>query len=196
MAHQVGVFKANDGSGDYLFTNSQIVALYSAIGGYVPGNPNTDNGCDEITAWNYWKNTGAPAGQNQIAGYVSVNPANTVEIQTAIDLFENVAFGIELPNAWVNPFPSANGFTWDVAGPSNPNNGHAFCGVGYNANGVQICTWGMVGTITWKALEKYCASSSGGALYSMISTEILNSATQKSPTGLDWTTLQADFSLL
>ena len=52
--HVVGLATGNGGD---LFhaTNDQIIADYSAISGYDPNNPkNTDNGCDEVTALNYW----------------------------------------------------------------------------------------------------------------------------------------------
>lgn len=196
MGHQIGVFTSYNGGTPYIFTNTQIVTLYSAIAGYVPGEPSTDNGTDPLTAWNYWKNTGAPIGLNKIAGYVSVNAANNSEVMEAIDLFENVAFAVNLPDAWINPFPSANGFIWDVAGASDPDNGHCFAGVGYNANGVIINTWGMIGTLTWAAVEKYAVAKSDGALYTMITTELLNAQSQTSITGLNWAQLESDLQTL
>ena len=197
IGHQIGVFTSYNGGNTVLFSNGDIVAAYSNIAGYIPGNPNTDQGTDPLIAWNYWKNTGFPSNNvNKIAGYVSVNASNTVEVMEAIDIFETVSFTIDLPDAYINPFPSANGFIWDIAGASDPNNGHCFAGVGYNANGIIINTWGMIGTMTWDAVKQYAVSNSGGALYTMISTEILNSQSQTNPTGLNWTQLEADLQVL
>ena len=55
--HIVGV---ETGNANDLFnaTNQQVTSDYSAIGGYVPGNSSTDNGCDEVTALNYWTEKG------------------------------------------------------------------------------------------------------------------------------------------
>ena len=55
IAHLVGVFTGNAGQTPQQFTNAQITGMYSAIGGYVPGDASTDNGCDERTAMAYWQ---------------------------------------------------------------------------------------------------------------------------------------------
>jgi hypothetical protein len=193
MAHLMGVFSANAGAGQQIFTDAQIVALYSAIGGYVPGQPSTDQGCDEVTALNYWENNGAPAGSGRIAGWLAVDPSNPEEYRTALYLFENLFFGIELPDAWVNPFPSESGFTWDVAGSADPNNGHCIVGVGYAERGVTVDTWGLAGVMTDAAIAEYCAAENGGALYTVLSQNAINKAVAKSPAGFDWSQLVADF---
>ena len=192
IGHVVGVLTGN-ASKQFLYSNSEIVALYSAIGGYVPGHPNTDNGCDEQTALNYWQHNGAPEDENKIAGWISVNGADPVEFRTALWLFENLYFGLELPDKWVNPEPTTSGFTWDVAGPPDPNNGHCVVGVGYTSKGVKICSWGMLGLLTDAAIAKYATKTGEGELYTVVSQEAINKATQKAPAGFDWSQLIADF---
>lgn len=193
MAHVVGVLTGNSGTPPFIYKNQQIVELYSAIGGYVPGDPSTDNGCDEQTALNYWENKGAPAGSHRIAGFLAVDPTNPEEYRTALWLFENLYFGLELPDEWINPFPSASGFVWDVAGPPDPDNGHCVVGVGYNEKGVTINTWGMTGLMTDAAIAEYAAQSANGDLYTVVSVDSLNKVTQKAPSGFDWSQLVADF---
>ncbi len=193
IAHVVGVFTGNAGGPPFIYTNDQITVLYSAIGGYVPNDPSTDRGCDEVTALNYWENNGAPVGSHRIAGWLSVNASDPAEYRTALWLFENLYFGFELPDAWINPMPSASGFTWDAAGKADPNNGHCFVGVGYNAAGVTIDTWGMTGLLTDKAIAKYGAEASHGAVYTVVSADAINKASQKAPSGFDWSQLIADF---
>jgi hypothetical protein len=192
IGHVVGVLTGGAGK-QYLYTNAQITELYSAIGGYVPGHPNTDNGCDEQTALNYWQHNGAPAGANKIAGWISVNGLDPDEYRTALWLFENLYFGLELPDKWISPMPSAPGFTWDVAGPPNPDNGHCIVGVGYGGKGVKICTWGMLGLLTDAAVEKYATKSGEGELYTVVSQDAINKAAAKAPNGFDWSQLVADF---
>ena len=200
MAHVVGVLTANAGAKPFLYTNKQIIGLYSAIGGYVPGDPSTDQGCDEQTALNYWENNGAlppkttsPTGSHKIAGWMTVDSTNLQEVQTALWLFENLYFGLELPDAWVNPAPQASGFTWDVAGAPDPNNGHCVVGVGYTAAGVVIDTWGMTGLMTNAAVAQYPNQGSGGELYTVVSMDAIGKANQKAPNGFDWSQLIADF---
>jgi hypothetical protein len=193
LAHIVGVLTGNAGSKPFVYTNEQIITLYSAIGGYVPGDPSTDRGCDEQTALNYWENNGAPAGSHKIAGWLSVNGADPSEYRTALWLFENLYLGMELPDAWIKPMPSSSGFVWDHAGPPDPKNGHCVAGVGYTAKGVTISTWGMTGLITDAAIAKYCVQSAHGELYTVVSQDGLNKATGKAPNGFDWSQLVADF---
>lgn len=193
MAHLVGLFTANAGQTPVVFTNAQLLALYSAIGGYVPGNPATDNGCNETDALNYWQNHGAPAGSHQIAGWLAVDPRNKTEVMQALWLFENLIFGVELPDAWLNV--TGSGFTWD-AGTPNPNNGHCFVGTGYDSTGVKVSTWGMLGTLTWQALTVDVGPQAGGELYVVLSQDMINRATAKAPNGFNWGALASDFAAI
>ena len=194
--HTGGLFLANAGVTPVPFTEAEVIAFYSATSGYVPGDPDTDNGADEVTVLNYWKQTGLIPGQHKITGYMAVDPTNKIEQQQAMWLFESLYFGIELPDAWVNPMPGASGFVWDVAGGANPNYGHCFVGVGYNAQGVQIDSWGMIGTITWGAINKYCRPSPGGELYTILGPDSISKATAKNAAGFDATQLLADLQAI
>jgi hypothetical protein len=192
--HVIGLETFNAGAG-FTATSEQILADYEAIGGYQPGHPNTDQGCDEETAMHYWTQAGFADG-SKLAGFLHIDAQNQTEIQQAMFLFENLFFGVELPDAWINPYPSASGFTWDVGVP-NIQNGHAFMGVGYNANGVQIDTWGMVGTITWPAVAQLCSGgSAGGQLFTLLTPDQVSKAQDKAPNGFDWPTLSSDFNSL
>jgi len=192
--HSTGIATGNAGK---LFTasDSQIIADYSAIGGYVPGDPSTDNGCDEQTALNYWTSHGFADG-TKLLGWLEVNAANPTEVMQAMFLFENLFFGLELPDAWISPFPSANGFVWDVAGDPDPENGHCIVGVGYNQSGIQIDTWGMIGTLTWAALAAYVTQAAGGMLYTWLSPDQLAKGQQNAPNGVAWRDLCLDFNAL
>lgn len=188
--HVVGVETANAGS-QYHATLAQVISDYSATGGYVPGNPSTDGGVDEITALNYWQQTGFANG-TKLLGWLTVNCTNVSEVKSALFLFENLFFGIELPDAWINPFPSGDGFVWDDGVP-NPQNGHAVMGCGYDARGVLIDTWGMLGILTWKAIANLCTPAAGGMLTVMLTPDQLSKGQQKAPNGVAWTDLVADF---
>jgi hypothetical protein len=187
-AHVRGITSGNNGGSSVVFTDDQIQQQYSAITGYVPGNPATDNGTDEVTAMNWWMQNGWPDGV-KLAGWVAVRASMA---RMALYLFENLFFGVELPDAWVNNMPSGPGFTWDVAGAPDQNNGHCFIGGGYTPAGFTICTWGMLGTLTDAALEEYATSSGGGELYALVSHDMISKASAKAPNGLAWADLQAD----
>jgi hypothetical protein len=188
--HVAGVETGN--AGDlFTATNTQIIKDYSAIGGYVPGNPATDQGCDLQTALQYWTSHGFANG-TKLLGYLSVDPTNQAEVMAACYLFENLYMGMGLPDAWINPFPSASGFTWD-AGTPDPNNGHCIMSYGYNSNGILIDSWGLLGTLTWKAVANQLTSGNGGELYVMLSPDQLAKGQAKAPNGVDWTSLITDW---
>lgn len=196
MGHIAGVLSANAGTGNIVFRNGQIINLYSAIGGYVPGDPNTDNGCDEQTALNYWQQYGLTKNAHKITAWLSVDGSNITEIRTALWLFENLMFGVELPDAWINPGPSESGFLWDVAGPADLNNGHCFAGIGYDASTVKISTWGMTGDITYPAINEYATSGSQGELYTVLSVDAINKARERAPNGFAFSQLLADIDAM
>jgi hypothetical protein len=191
------VVAAETGNAGNLFTatDAQLVKDYSAIGGYNPADPNSDQGCDEPTALNYWVQNGFANGTRPL-GWVSVDATNRDELTAALFLFENLYFGAELPDAWINPMPSASKFTWDLAGPPVPDNGHCVIGVGYTEQGVTIDTWGLLGTVTWAALAKYFTPAADGATYVLLTPDQLAKGQTRAPNGVDWSSLIADFDAI
>jgi hypothetical protein len=206
ILHAIGLFTANASDlpgSTAIYSDADVVRLYSAIGGYNPNAPlvwdgqemvnPTDNGCNEQDALAYWLQHGDPAGNHKILGYLAVDPTNVNEIQTALWLFENLMYGIELPDRWRQV--QGPGFVWDVDAP-NPRNGHCVGGVGYDSQGVKISTWGMTGTITYRAMAYCMQPAFGGALYVVLSEDAVNKATAKAPNGLDLSQLIADFDAI
>ena len=189
--HLLGVATGNAGS-EWLASDDVIVREYSAIGGYNPNDPTTDQGLDEVTALQYWKANGFADG-SKLLGWAAVDANDADEVRAACFLFEGLYFGVELPDAWVNPTPSAPGFLWDVGAP-DVNNGHCFVGCGYDADGLTIDTWG--GTLTWPALAALCTPSAGGELYVLCLEDQLAKGQSKAPNGVDWATLLSDFESL
>ena len=116
--HILGTLTGNTGS-PFIATEAQIEAEYGIVGGYVPGDPSTDNGCDEITALNRWSSAGFSTGQ-KLDAWATLNAGDPAAVKEAIYLFETALLGVDLPAAWINPFPSFNGFVWDVAGDPSP----------------------------------------------------------------------------
>ena len=171
---------------------AQINGDYHDIGGYVVGDPSTDNGCDLQTAMNYWTTKGFRNG-TKLQGWLSVDATKIAQVKQALWLFEGSYIGLGLPDAWIDPFPSSNGFVWDVGTP-NSANGHCFLGCGYDDTGLIIDTWGLFGTLTWAAVQQLCASRNGGEIYLLLTADAIAKATAKAPNGFDWATLIADFN--
>ena len=186
----------------FIATDAQITADYEAIGGYRPGDPSTDNGCSILDALQYWQTKGFANG-TKLAGALAVDPTHSEEVETAIWLFEDLIIGLDLPDEWVSPFPSSNGFVWDVAGEPNPENGHCIDSPAYNVKivgisqeGLIITTWGMLGLLTLDALATYGVPSAGGEVYTFLSPDEIQAGVAKAPNGLRWSDLVADFNAM
>lgn len=197
MAHAIAVFEANAGFEPVMFTDAEIVSMYAAIGGFDPNDPeNTDNGCNENTALDYWLASGFVSPIHKIEGALAIDATNDAEVASAIWTLENGMYGVPMPDAWVSMMPTLkDGDVWDVAGPPNPNNGHCFGATGRLANGnYRIDSWGFQLEITPAANARYAVPAAGGQLFSVVTRESLNRATEKAGNGLDWAAIVADFN--
>lgn len=184
--HVEGVTTAGAGL-QYVAGQAQLVNDYHNIGGYIWGQPSTDNGCNEQTAFDYWMKHGFASG-NKLGCWMGVDATSVPEMKQALYLFENLFSGVALPDSWITPMPSG-GFVWDVAGPPVPDNGHCITHFGYNDVGLTTSTWGMLGTVTWQAMTKYMVSNAGGELYVLVMPDMINKVSGKAPNGLDWKAL-------
>ncbi len=193
FAHVLGVETGNAGK-IYTETLAQCIKDYSKIGGYVPGDESTDQGCDEETALAYYCKPGPGfANGTQAEGWLAIDARSPKQIAAAMYLFENIIFGVELPDEWVGPFPEGDGFVWDVAGTPNPQNGHCFVGVDLAPTGLVIDTWAMEGIITWAAIAKYASRGAGGQLFVLVTKDQIDIAKGRAPNGIDWAGLVAAF---
>jgi hypothetical protein len=194
--HMEGVLTGNATGTPIIYTDQQIIDVYSIVGGY-NGTPESDNGCDEITFLNYIQKEGF-AGGTKVTAWMSVDATDPIEVRAGIDLFGTVMLTGEIPDAWINVGP--NSFLWDVAGPPVQSNGHCFGSASYVTGRIGNSTWGMyadpmVGNygITDAALAKYCVPSAGGGCYIVLSNDWINKASQQSPPGFNFSQLMTDF---
>ncbi len=184
--HQIGLWSGNDADsgGIVLATDNEVVSQYQGICG--PG----DNGCVITDVLDVMRTKGLTAGGKayKIDGYVSVDSKNKLQLQTAIDLFGSVTFGIDLPSAWLN---TDDGELWDVTS-TRIVGGHDVPAVGYNTQGVVIATWAGRRTITWAALasNKWITET-----YAELA-PLWYGNDKLAPSGVDVVALQADLATL
>lgn len=167
-----------------------VVAAYSQVSGYRPGQPNTDRGAVVLDVLRHWRSTGI--GGHKIGAFVSVNPRNLHEVKAAISIFGAVYAGALLPDDALSPAQA--GHIWRLgpapSGRPNRDNGHAFMVGGYNTETFDGATWGMRQRMTfewWSA----CVEEA----FAIVSVDQLNTA-GRSPAGLDLMTLNTDLSLI
>jgi hypothetical protein len=143
--HGIGAWSANEpGGAEIVPTTKEAVAQYQSICG--PG----DNGCYIPAVLDHFRDRGLTAGgkARKMEGYVSVNPRDQLLVQYAMWLSGGLHLGVNWPGDWMSLQP---GF---ILKPTNSRmvGGHAVMAVGYDDTGLQISTWGIVGTLSWEAL--------------------------------------------
>lgn len=169
----------------------------SAVSLYYQLTDGQDSGMDELTFLNYWHDQGlGPDGEHKIIGYVAIDATNETEVMAGLWLFENLVMTLEMPDSFVAGMDTMeSGFTWSLSGPPNPDNGHAICGVGYTNKGIIIDTWAMLGSMPFSAVGYYCNPSQGGQLFSVLSQDAIDVATNKAPNGFSASQLLADLQV-
>ena len=166
-------------------TSDEVLAAYSAITGYSPDDPNSDQGANMLDVLKYWQKTGI-AGQ-KCSAYVAFDPANKAHWEAATYLFGFVYIGVNLPDIVTKALPTIIDWT-DTTDAPDQNNGHCIIGCAYaDSEGVTIVTWGQTVRATWAFLAKYCDEA-----YAVL----LPAWAQGDPPGIDMTQLTADLAVV
>lgn len=134
-------------------TEAHVVAMYSAITGYTPKNPNSDTGayCQDVLA--YWRKTGLEG--HKIVAYAAVNVANLTEVKQAIAQFGTVYVGLNFPDSAMDQFNA--GEAWDVVKGAKVEGGHCVIVGAYDsaAKELGLVTWGAETKMTEAFWKKY-----------------------------------------
>lgn len=176
-------------SNQQIWTDDQIVKIYSLTAGYVPGNDLTDNGAVEIDVLNYWRQTGFFG--NQITAYMALEPNNSLHIKQSIQLFGGVYGGFALPKSAQNQtvFHVSPGGT-DGDATAGSWGGHCMVAIAYNHIGPIVITWGILKQLTWSWWNAYCDES-----YACLSSEWAAPGVL-APSGFSLDNLRADLQLV
>lgn len=183
--HLIQAWTANRGS-EQTATDLAIIAAYSAITGYMPSNPESDQGAVELDVLNYWRSSGI-AGQ-KLGAYASVDALSMDHVKAAINCFGGVYIGAALP------LSAQSQTVWDVTDGADATpgswGGHAMAVVGYTPSGVVLVTWGAIKIATWSWWAKYVDES-----YALLD-DAWVSGTSPAPSGFDLAALQADLAAI
>lgn len=135
-----------------IIPDSDILSLYEKVGGYVPGNPSTDQGAVELDVLNYWKAN--PVDGHVLSAYVAINPLSNQELMDAVYYFGCAYIGVLLP------ISCQTQEIWDVVSGSDGDpgswGGHAIPIVAYDKDYVYCITWGQIKKMTRAFYTKYC----------------------------------------
>ena len=153
VAHAIQIWSANTGN-TITVPDATVESYYEKWDGYVPGNPNTDNGGVELDVLNDWQKQGF-AG-NVLLAFADPKYSNLVEIRQSIALFGGVYIGLALP------ISAQKQDVWDVAPTGGASarkgswGGHCVFVPKYDQHGFTCITWGSVKTMTIAFWKKYC----------------------------------------
>ncbi|WP_088187524.1 hypothetical protein [Desulfosporosinus sp. FKA] len=189
--HAVMLWSAEGSGTPAQFTAQNALSDYSAITGYNPNNPNSDQGTVIRDALDYHRNTGmidATGKRHKIGAYLSLDITNFSEVLEAAYLFGVVKIGIQLPSSATSQFTQS--LPWTVVEGSAIEGGHDVEIVGYDGSWIYVVTWGKVQKMSVEFFQKYCDEA-----WVALSTEILN-GNGLSPEGFNLAQLQADLDAL
>jgi hypothetical protein len=170
------------------FTDAQILGVYSAITGYDPNDPSTDQGTVIQDAMNYWRRTGVVG--HKITAFAEVNVQDVTEVRTALALFGPLSIGVNFPASAMDQFNA--GEPWDVVrNDGGIEGGHCVALVGYDATYYYVVTWGAVQKVTPAWWRKYVEEA-----WTPLSREWINAQTGLDPEGVDLSALGDQFASL
>jgi hypothetical protein len=144
--------------------DSLILQKYEQWCGYINGDPNTDQGGNELQVLSDWKNQ--TFGGHVLRGFVDPQPQNFGHIMHSIAEFGGVYIGLQLPNSAMTQ--TQNGQIWDVVTDDGGiAGGHAVYCPAYHVKDsttdgkttITCITWGGLQKMTEAFWDKYCDES-------------------------------------
>jgi hypothetical protein len=177
-------------SKETVVSDASILAMYSSISGYVPGDVNTDVGAVASEVLLYWYKN--PLAGHALSGFASIRPGNRTSIRDAIYLFGICYLGIQMPlsaryaHSWILPPGQATTGDWEPGSWG----GHAVPACDYDETGVTVISWGKLIKVGWSWLDAYMDEG-----YGLLSRDWM-AATGNSPPGFNWAALQNDMNSL
>ncbi len=185
IAHMVMLFTAHTGT-MISPTLEDTLGVYSAVTGYNPADPSTDQGANITDVLAYWQSTGI-AG-HKILGWASIG-LSPAQIQQAMYLFGAVDIGFNVPAYAMEQFNAGQAWDIDPSGDATIEGGHSVPLFGYGSQGFDCTTWGANQKLTTTFAATFCDEA-----YIVLTEDWLDSATGLAPNQIDLATLQADLN--
>jgi hypothetical protein len=162
-------------------TTDQALSLYTALTGWDPNDPATDQGTDPETLLAYWKSTGIPINNaggkevlHKITGWATLDITSWAQLRYAAYTFGGLFLAINCPQSALD-----NTKDWNYV-PGSPNvGGHGINMTGQGSLGCKINSWGLSIPATQEFLRQKLVSA-----FAVITPQWLNQQ-GKSPSGLD-----------
>lgn len=146
--HMLWTGIGNHGQSSAKFETANTLSDYSALTGYVPGNPSTDHGTDVSKLMDYRRTTGlvdVSGARHKIDLAVRLGAGGSFswnQFIAAVYAFKVVAIGTLIPQSAMQQFNA--GKPWSYIGDHDIDGGHYVPAVGSLSSGLQVSviTWG------------------------------------------------------
>jgi hypothetical protein len=153
IGHMYGAWTRYAAGSEALFPDDAVQAVYSRVGGYVPGDPSTDQGCvmaDVLADQRSHGITDTSGRLHKVAGYAALgNPADEGLLGQVLDVFGSVYVGINVQQQMEDEFGGGQPWTWDPG--AEEIGGHAICLQRRKGSGgapLEYVTWGALQAAT------------------------------------------------
>lgn len=130
-------------------TEAEVLAAYTAVTGYDPADPSTDQGAMMQDVRDYWRKHGVTLGgvNDKILLFAEIDHRDLMLVRWAVDRFGAVGLGVNFPKSAMDQFNQ--GKPWTVVRGSQIEGGHAVALVGYDAQYAYVVTWAQVQKVDW-----------------------------------------------
>lgn len=120
LAHLLGAVSAYGSGTEVMFSDAEVQKTYSRVGGYVPGNPDTDNGCLCLDVLNDAQANGMAdtSGKvHKVAAHAQLgNPADEELLAQCLQVFGSVYVGFNVQQVIEAEFEQGQVWTWQPGG--------------------------------------------------------------------------------
>jgi hypothetical protein len=189
--HEIKAVEVSARNAETASTDAEVLAAYSAITGYTPDDPSSDQGAEMQDVRAYWQKTGFTLGGklHKILLFAEVQHSDTTLVRWCLDQIGAVGLGVNFPSSAMDQF-NANE-PWSVVEGSDVEGGHAIALVGYDSEFWYVLTWGKVQKVEPAWFAKYVEEA-----WISLSEDFINSASGDDPRGETLYALGQQFAVI
>jgi hypothetical protein len=176
------------GASGQILTNpdADVLQIYESFCAYDPKDPNTDQGGDEQTVLTDWMIQGVPGvyGPDKLAAWIEVDVRNADDIKRTINSCGVCYIGFDVASN-VMPDNADPPAIWQYDPKATSLGGHAVILAGYDAQYVNLISWGQKYQMTWEFFQKQTEEA-----YGLVDPNWVNT-TGKTPLGMSVADLES-----
>jgi hypothetical protein len=162
--------------------------VYSDITGWNEATGENDNGMAVTDGLNYWQTVGLCG--HKIDGWAQLDNKNMLRRNQGLYTFFGVGVGIQCPQSAQDQFNA--GQTWTYVPNSPIEGGHFILESGYGKDGRNFESWGKGDVKGDNGFDQQYTDET----YIVLTKDLIEEASDLSPTGMNWDALVADLAAL